>query len=442
MSLVLGEARVSALTVRCMACGHAAVADRPVTQCTVCGGLLDCELPLDTPIDRATLGANLSPVLAMSGVWRYRTMLPAIPENEIVTRAEGRTPVYWDDRLADFAGLERIGLKHEGQNPTASFKDRGMTVGVSHAKAVGAKIVACASTGNTSASLASYAAAAGMRALVVVPEGKISGGKLAQTIAHGALVVQVQGDFDQALALLRRIAEDYDRYHVYLVNSVNPFRLEGQKTIVFELLEQLDWQVPDVIALPGGNLGNTAAFGKALTDLHAAGLIDRLPRLATIQAAGAAPFVAYFENGFDAWEPVHADTIATAIKIGNPASMERARRSIQVSGGIAVAVTDDEIMEAKAQIDRVGIGCEPASAASLAGVRKLVALGEIRHDAIVVGILTGHVLKDADAVVNYHLSETGVAARPGANRPILIPAEFSALERIIFDSESADGDTA
>jgi threonine synthase len=433
MGPVLEQARVSALTVRCMACGRTSVADRPVTQCTVCGGLLDCELPLDGPIDRAAFGADQPANLAMSGVWRYRDLLPAIPDDAIVSRAEGRTPVYWDDRLATYAGLERIGLKHEGQNPTASFKDRGMTVGVSHARAVGAQIVACASTGNTSASLASYAAAAGMRALVLVPEGKIAGGKLAQTIAHGALVVQVQGDFDQALALLREIAENYDRYRVYLVNSVNPFRLEGQKTIVFELLEQLGWQVPDVIALPGGNLGNTAAFGKALMDLQAAGLIDRPPRLATIQAAGAAPFVHYFENGFDSWEPVQADTIATAIKIGNPASMERARRSIQITDGVAVAVTDDEIMRAKAQIDRVGIGCEPASAASLAGVRKLVESGEIRRDATVVGVLTGHVLKDADAVVNYHLGDKDGAQRPDANRPITIPAELSDLERIILD---------
>jgi threonine synthase len=431
MSLVLGESRVSALTVRCMECGRMTVADRPVTQCTECGGLFDCELPLDTPIDRTTFGSDASPALAMSGVWRYRSLLPAIPVDAIVTRAEGRTPIYWDDRLAAFAGLERVGLKHEGQNPTASFKDRGMTVGVSHAKAVGARIVACASTGNTSASLASYAAAAGMRALVLVPEGKIAGGKLAQTIAHGALVVQVQGDFDEALALLRRIAEDYDRYHVYLVNSVNPFRLEGQKTIVFELLEQLGWEIPDVIALPGGNLGNTAAFGKALMDLHAAGVIDRLPRLATIQAAGAAPFVEYFENGFDAWKPVRAETIATAIKIGNPASMERARRSIQITGGTVLSVTDDEIMAAKAQIDRVGIGCEPASAASLAGVKKLAAAGEIAPNAKVVGILTGHVLKDADAVVNFHLNDSPDGPRPDANRPITIPADLAALERVI-----------
>ncbi len=431
MGLVKEEAHVAALTVRCMACGQVDLANRPVTQCAICGGLFDCDLPLLASATRSDFDRSASPELAMSGVWRYRSLLPAIPDDAIVTRAEGRTPIYWDDRLAAYAGLQRIGLKHEGQNPTASFKDRGMTLGVSHAKSVDAKVVACASTGNTSASLASYAAAAGMRALVLIPEGKIAGGKLAQTIAHGALVVQVQGDFDEALALLRQIAGDYDRHHVYLVNSVNPFRIEGQKTIVFEMFEQLDWQIPDVIALPGGNLGNTAAFGKALIDLKTAGIIDRVPRLATIQAAGAAPFVAYFEHGFDYWEPVHAETIATAIKIGNPASMERARRAIQFTDGIAISVTDDEIMDAKTHIDRVGIGCEPASAASLAGVRKLVASGEIAPDAIVVGVLTGHVLKDTDAVVNYHLNDFNGAPRSSANRPITIPAELSALEQVI-----------
>ncbi|MGI8475917.1 MAG: threonine synthase [Thermomicrobiales bacterium] len=436
MSLVhegrrLHRPELAGLTVRCMACGFSLAADRPITLCPACGGLLDAELAVDPSFTREDIGKGLSPKLAMSGVWRYRALLPPIPEDAIVTRAEGRTPIYWDDRLAGFAGLDRVGLKHEGQNPTASFKDRGMTVGVSHAKAVGARVVACASTGNTSASLASYAAAAGMRALVLVPEGRIAGGKLAQTIAFGALVVQVQGDFDQALKLLRAIAEDYDRHQVYLVNSFNPFRIEGQKTIVFERLEQLDWVMPDVIALPGGNLGNTAAFGKALADLFAAGLIDRMPRLATIQAAGAAPFAAYYESGFDHFAPVKAETIATAIKIGDPASLARARRSIEGTGGLVAAVTDDEIMEAKAQIDRAGIGCEPASAASLAGVRKLVRAGQIPPDATVVGVLTGHVLKDAEAVIAYHFGDLDGVPRPGANRPVTIPAELAAFERLL-----------
>jgi threonine synthase len=323
-SRINSDSTLAQTMVRCMDCGSTFTTTRPYTQCPECGGLLDVVIDTSRSIDRASLGDGLSPKLAQSGVWRYRALLPAIPESSIVTRAEGRTPIYWDDRVTQYAGVASMGLKHEGQNPTASFKDRGMTVGMSHAKAIGARFVACASTGNTSASLASYAASASIPALVLIPEGKISGGKLAQTLAHGALVVQIEGDFDAALALLRQVAADYDHYQVYLVNSVNPFRPEGQKTTVFELLEQLNWQIPDVIALPGGNLGNTAAFGKALSELYETKLISRMPRLATIQAAGAAPFAAYYESGWDHFAPVEAETIATAIKIGNPASTARA----------------------------------------------------------------------------------------------------------------------
>lgn len=420
------------IRMQCMECGAVQTGTEAVSVCPVCGGLFEIDLglqPLDRDVfDRETTGGKF-----FSGVWRYQALLPQLPEDAIVSRAEGRTPIYWDNRLSAFAGLRTIGLKHEGQNPTASFKDRGMTVGVSHAKAVGAKIVACASTGNTSASLASYAAAGGMQALVIIPEGKIAGGKLAQSIAMGARIVQVEGDFDVALALLRQLTANYP---VYLVNSVNPFRIEGQKTIVIEMLEQLGWQAPDVIALPGGNLGNTAAFGKALADLHTARLIDRLPRLMTIQAEGAAPFADYFESGFDRYEPVHAETIATAIKIGDPASMQRARRAIQLSNGYVARVSDDEILAAKSWIDRVGIGCEPASAATLAGVKRLVAAGEIDRDATVVGVLTGHVLKDADAVTGYHLGELGGPDRPNVNRPVSIPGTLDALERTLDDALS------
>ncbi len=420
---------LAAVQIRCMDCGTPHPADIAVTVCPRCGGLLDVEIPLDSRISPEAIGRGLSPKLRTSGVWRYQALLPAIPESAIVTRAEGNTPLYWDDRLAGFAGLTGgFGVKHEGHNPTASFKDRGMTVGVSHAKAVGARIVACASTGNTSASLASYAAAAGMASLVLIPEGKISGGKLGQTIAYGARVVQVQGDFDAALAVLRELTATHD---VYLCNSVNPFRMEGQKTIVFEALEQMGWRAPDWIALPGGNLGNTAAVGKALHEAYTVGLIDRMPRVATIQAAGAAPFAAYFESGWDVYEPVAADTIATAIKIGNPASTPRARRTIERTGGVVTTVTDAEIMDAKAAIDRVGIGCEPASAASLAGTRRLVAEGVIGPDETVVGIVTGHLLKDTEAVVNYHLGE---ADHPGANKPVTIPATLSALEQVLADA--------
>jgi threonine synthase len=429
---VSGSRQVPAgLFVRCMDCGTTTEATGSVAQCHACGGLLDAVIDLERTVSPATFDSQMPVNASMSGVWRYRELLPSIPDHAIVSRAEGRTPIYRDTRIAVYAGLERFGLKHEGQNPTGSFKDRGMTVGISHARAVGAKVIACASTGNTSASLASYAAAAEIPALVIIPEGKIASGKLSQTIAHGAKVVQVQGDFDQALSLLRASSE---KFGVYLVNSVNPFRLEGQKTIVFEMLEQLDWQAPDVIALPGGNLGNTAAFGKALDEAFAVGLIDRIPRLMTIQAAGAAPFAAYFKSGFDRYEPVVAETVATAIKIGNPASVERARRAIERTSGYVTTVTDDEILEAKALIDRAGIGCEPASAATVAGVRRLVREGVIGPDANVVGVLTGHVLKDADAVVKYHFEDFNGAARSGANRPVTIPAELSALERVLTDA--------
>lgn len=420
------------LRLCCMECETGFPGNTAVGVCPACGGLLDAEVDLPERVRPEEIGAGLPAHLARSGVWRYRTLLPPIPDEVVVTRQEGNTPLYWEPRLAAYAGLTgAFGVKHEGHNPTGSFKDRGMTVGVSHARAVGAKIVACASTGNTSASLASYAAAAGMPALVLIPEGKISAGKLAQTIAYGARVVQVEGDFDIALRLLRELTSAQD---VYLCNSVNPFRLEGQKAIIFELMEQLDWQVPDVITLPGGNLGNTSAFGKALAELRQIGLIDGLPKLAVIQAEGAAPFARYYASGWTTLEPVAAETVATAIKIGNPASTPRARRSVELTDGFVTTVSDAEIMDAKAAIDQVGIGCEPASAASLAGTRKLVAEGKIAPDATVVGILTGHVLKDTDAVVAYHLHDLDGAPQPGSNRPVRVEPNLAALERVLADA--------
>ena len=420
------------IVVRCMECGRRYDGVTPRTACTECGGLLDVVVPLNrlTPDD---LGKGLPENARHSGVWRYWPLLPQLPGDAIVSRWEGNTALYQDDRLARYAGLQdgALRMKHEGQNPTGSFKDRGMTVGVSHAKAVGAKIIACASTGNTSASLASYASAAGIPSLVLVPATKISAGKIAQTVAYGAKVVQIDGDFDRALALLRELTAAYD---VYLVNSVNPFRLEGQKTIMFELLEQLNWQAPDWIALPGGNLGNTSAFGKALAELHQVGLIDRIPRLAVIQAAGAAPFAHYFQSGFEEYEAVHADTVATAIKIGDPASTPRARRSIEVTHGWVTTVTDDEILEAKAVIDGVGIGCEPASAASLAGLKKLRAEGVILPEHTAVGLLTGNILKDTDAITSYHFEEANGVQRAAANRPLRVAAELSALEQALSDA--------
>jgi threonine synthase len=316
-----------------------------------------------------------------SGVWRFREAVLNVDERDIVTHPEGSTRLY-----------ERNGIffKHEGENPTASFKDRGMTVAVTQAKRLGARAVACASTGNTSASLAAYAAQAGLRAIVFVPSGKISAGKLAQTLAYGATCLQIRGDFDAAMRLVR---EACDKLGIYLVNSINPFRIEGQKTIVWELLQDLEWNPPDWIAVPAGNLGNTSAFGKALIEAHRAGWIDRMPRLAAIQASGANPFFRSFGENFATRHRVAAETIASAIRIGDPVSYDKAVASIRATNGVVGEVTDDELMAAKRDIDRMGIGCEPASATTLAGVRKLGLTGRI------VCVLTGHVLKDTDAVM-------------------------------------------
>jgi threonine synthase len=423
-------AELGRIVVRCMICGAQFDGSALRTSCSACGGLLD----VLTPLQKLTPEAfTLPPATARhSGVWRYAPLLPRLPEEVIVSRWEGNTPLYEDDRLTTYAGLDagRLQFKHEGQNPTGSFKDRGMTVGISHAKAVGARIVACASTGNTSASLASYASAAGVPSQVLVPQAKISSGKIAQTIAYGAKVVQIDGDFDRALALLRQLTAAYD---VYLVNSVNPFRLEGQKTIIFEMMEQRGWKAPDWIVLPGGNLGNTAAFGKAIVELRQSGLIDRVPHLAVVQAEGAAPFAAYHATGFEEYEPVQAETVATAIKIGDPASVPRAKRSIDATYGWVTTVSDAQILDAKAAIDASGIGCEPASAASLAGLRRLTGEGVIQPGQAAVALLTGHLLKDTDAVTAYHLDESSEAPAR-ANRPLRVAAELSALERALADA--------
>lgn len=271
-----------------------------------------------------------------------------------------------------------------------------MTVAVTHARRVGARAVACASTGNTSASLAAYAAQAGLPGVVLIPAGQTAIGKLAQTVAYGAAILAVRGDFDACLELVDQASE---RLGLYLVNSVNPFRLEGQKSIVFELLEQRRWRAPDWIVLPAGNLGNTSAFGKALVEAKAEGLIDRMPRLAAVQAAGASPFAQSFAEGFKTRRRVQAETVATAIRIGNPASWNRAVRAINATNGVVTSVTDEEILEAKTQIDGAGIGCEPASAASVAGVRKLAAAGVIGVADDVVAVLTGNILKDPEILL-------------------------------------------
>jgi threonine synthase len=301
-----------------------------------------------------------------------------------------------------------------------------MTVGVTQARRLGAAAVACASTGNTSASLAAYAAQAEIPALVLVPAEQVAMGKLAQTLGYGARTLLVRGDFDDCLRL---IEEASTRLGVYLLNSINPFRIEGQKTIVLELLQQLGWDPPDWIVLPAGNLGNTAAFGKAITEAHDWGLISRKPRLAAVQASGAAPFVRSFEEQFTRRHTVKAETVATAIRIGDPASYERAVPAIRATDGVVLAVEDGEILEAKAAVDRCGVGCEPASAAAVAGVRRLRQQGVVAASDRVVAVLTGHMLKDPGVLLRYHREME--PPPPGANRPVEIEPRLEAVEKAL-----------
>jgi threonine synthase len=323
-------------------------------------------------------------------------------------------------------GVDACFVKHEGMNPTGSFKDRGMTVGTTQAVRVGASAVACASTGNTSAALAAYAAQAGLPALVFVPAGQVALGKLTQTLAYGARTLLVRGDFDDCLRLVQEAARELG---IYLLNSINPWRLEGQKTIVFELLQQLGWDAPEWIVLPAGNLGNTAAFGKALKEAHTLGLIARVPRLASVQAAGAAPFAASYADDFRTRSRVQADTLATAIRIGDPASHDRAVDAIRFTDGVVLSVTDAEILAAKRVIDAAGVGCEPASAASVAGARALVRDGRMRAGDRVVCVLTGHVLKDPGILVRMHQDAAFPEAPP--NTPVEIDADVRAVAQVL-----------
>lgn len=364
-----------------------------------------------------------------SGVWRFREWVLPLPVDDLVTRQEGHTNLYDAPRVAAWAGVDRLFLKHEGENPTASFKDRGMTVAVSMAKRLGKRSVACASTGNTSASMASYAATAGMSAFVFIPEGKVAFGKLSQAMAYGAKTLQIAGDFDRAMTLVEQIA---DEEGVYLVNSVNPFRIEGQKAIGFELLQDLEWEVPDWIVLPGGNLGNNWAIAKGLAELYDWGLIDRLPRIAVIQAQGANPLYTAFHQR-RALVPVAAETLATAIRIGNPVSWQRSLRGLARVDGVVEQVTDQEIMDAKAAVDAAGIGAEPASCASVAGLQKLLKAKIIEPGARVCAVLTGHLLKDPGAVVDYHLGKlSGIESEAGQRHaPVQVEGTIEAVRRAL-----------
>ena len=417
----------------------------PITEviytCPDCGGLLEAVYDF-THAHAASLrvcfrNRRLSAdPLDASGVWRYREMFPFLEDySSVVTLREGNTPLLDAPAAASYGGLDALRFKHQGYNPSGSFKDNGMTCGVAQARRLGMSKVACVSTGNTSASLAAYAAAGGLQAVIFVPHGNIAYGKLAQALEYGALTFQVEANFDQILALVRELAE---REGIYLLNSINPFRIEGQKTIALEMLEQCAWKAPDWVVLPGGNLGNVSALGKALREARQIGLIDRLPRLGVIQAAGAAPFYELFrrEDRSEIHNIDHPETLATAIKIGAPVSWPKALHEIQSSGGVVESVTEQEIADAKAVIGRCGIGCEPASAATLAGLKKLTAAGTIRQDADVVAVLTGHLLKDPDYIYRYHTSQLDDPqgrrlTSTFGNQPIVVPNDAARIATLL-----------
>jgi threonine synthase len=400
--------------LRCFGCGsRIAGADaQPDFRCAQCGDLFEVEYPgwgQRGGHDRPNPGALKwlwrerrcsGEPLDASGVWRFRELLPILDSfGNAISLREGNTPLYHLPRAAKALGIDRIFAKHQGMNPTGSFKDTGMTAALSVAKERGFEWVACASTGNTSAAMAAYAARAGLRALVLIPDGKIAWGKLSQAMDYGAVTYQLKADFDGCLNVLTEIVKQAP---IYLLNSVNPYRLEGQKTPAFEIAEAMDWNVPDHLIVPGGNLGNSSALGKGFREMRELGLIARIPRISVIQAAGANPLARMISSHAAALEPVEAHTRATAIRIGNPASWRKAAKVIEESGGWCLDVTETEIAIAKAEIGAEGLGCEPASAVTLAGLKKLCAQGAIQPSETVVLVLTGHTLKDADYTIDFH----------------------------------------
>ena len=438
---------------RCIGCDATAPTAAQDFRCAHCGNLLEITSPAWTSsavkadILKSTWRARRSSneALDLSGVWRYRELLPnPALAHHVVTLREGNTPLYELPRCARLTGVPRLFAKHQGLNPTGSFKDTGMTVAATFARQAGCNWVACASTGNTSASMAAYAARAGMRSLVLVPEGKISWSKLSQALDYGALTCQLRTDFDGCLRLLQALVR---RAPVYQLNSMNPFRLEGQKTLALELLEQLDWQPPDHIIVPGGNLGNSSAIGKALLEMLDLGLIPRLPKLSVIQAEGANALVRTLrEAGGKHLVSVSAETRATAIRIGNPASWEKAVKVLRATDGACEQVSEVEIAQAKAEIGAEGIGCEPASAVTLAGLKKLLRQGFVKPEETVVLVLTGNLLKDPDFTMEFHRGDLfqgtthereSATLNPFRHPPVVLDATLDAVITILEQAEKS-----
>ena len=443
--------------VRCIACGEVAATLGVDFRCSNCGDLLEVEFtnwsPESAPdperLKSAWRERRMSDQpLDASGVWRFRDVLPELDDwSSAITLREGNTPVYDLPRCARSAGVERLSAKHQGMNPTGSFKDTGMTVAISFARQNRFNWVACASTGNTSASMAAYAARGGMRSLVVIPDGKIAWGKLSQSLDYGALTCQLRTDFDGCVRVLDEIIR---RYPIYLLNSVNPYRLEGQKTAAIELLEQLDWQVPDHVIVPGGNLGNNSALGKAFLEMKRLGVVHSVPKISVIQAEGANPLYRTVHEKFGReLVAVEADTLATAIRIGNPASWKKSLKVLEATGGCVEQVSEAEIAVAKAEIGSDGVGCEPASAVTLAGLKKLVKCGFVQATDSVVLILTGHVLKDPEYTIKFHRGDLSVPRMDDETfrdmtarqrkTPTVLDADADAVLRALESEDKRDG---
>jgi threonine synthase len=438
--------------LRCIGCGALSGQATQNFRCPGCGDLLEIVYPGWESADG--IHANLGPAglknlwrqrkisdlpLDQSGVWRFREVLPALADwQAMISLREGNAPLYELPGCARSVGMQRLYGKHQGMNPTCSFKDTGMTVAASFARQEGFRWVACASTGNTSASMAAYAARGGMRSLVLIPEGQISWGKLSQALDYGAVTCQLKTDFDGCVQVLNEVVQ---RMRVYLLNSVNPYRLEGQKTAALELLEQLDWRVPDHVIVPGGNLANSSALGKAFLEMKDLGLIPRLPRISIIQAEGANPLVRTLrEAGGKELVRVRAETMATAIRIGNPASWKKAIRVLQATDGTVEQVSEVEMALAKAEIGADGIGCEPASAVPLAGLKKLLKQGFVQANQTVILILTGHLLKDPEFTLKFHRGDlfSGTAQEKEARSlsdqqrgPVVLEASADAVIRTV-----------
>jgi len=394
--------------IKCISCGMEYEDNEIIYTCKKCGSILEviCDVDISKEIFKCR----------RSTMWKYKEFMP-VDESSIVTLEEGGTPFCKCDKLGEKLGVD-LYVKVEGSNPTGSFKDRGMSVGITKAMELGVNAVGCASTGNTSASLAAYAARAGLKCIVLLPSGKVALGKLAQAMFHGADVISVKGNFDEALEAVTALALEGK---LYLLNSVNPYRLEGQKTIGYEIIDDLGWQSPERIILPVGNAGNISAIWKGIKEFNRAGFMEDLPMMTGIQAEGAAPIVRAIREGKEEIVPFeHPETVATAIRIGAPVSALKAIRAINESDGYAETVTDEEILSAQKLLARTeGIGVEPASAASIAGLIKLVDNGVVDKNEKIVCIVTGHLLKDPNTAIN------------ACTEPIEMDADINKLSKFI-----------